>query len=53
MAKQTRLTAGGYLTSAYINPPGPGNAYVGGNRRVNIGTFAVEDNVGHAAQHTA
>lgn len=32
LAEQKRLIAEGYLTSAYINPPGPGNAYVGGLR---------------------
>jgi hypothetical protein len=32
MAEQKQLIAEGYLTSAYINPPGPGNPYVGGLR---------------------
>jgi hypothetical protein len=32
MAEQKQLIAEGYLTSAYINPPAPGNAYVGGLR---------------------
>jgi len=32
MDEQKQLIAEGYLTSANINPPGPGNAYVGGLR---------------------
>ena len=32
IAEQKRLIAAGYLTSAMINPPGPGNDYVGGLR---------------------
>ena len=32
IAEQKKLIAEGYLTSAGINPPGPGNAYVGGLR---------------------
>jgi hypothetical protein len=32
MAEQKQLIAEGYLTSAYINPPGPGNPSVGGLR---------------------
>lgn len=32
LAEQKQLIAEGYLTSAYINPPGPRNAYVGGLR---------------------
>jgi hypothetical protein len=32
MAEQKQLIAEGYLTSAYINTPGPGNPYVGGLR---------------------
>jgi hypothetical protein len=32
MTEQKQLIAEGYLTSAVINPPGPGNPYVGGLR---------------------
>ena len=32
MAEQKTLIREGLLTSADINPPGPGNAYVGGSR---------------------
>jgi hypothetical protein len=32
MSEQKQLIKEGYLTSAFINPPGPGNAYVGGLR---------------------
>jgi hypothetical protein len=32
IAEQKQLIAAGYLTSASINPPGPGNDYVGGLR---------------------
>ena len=32
ISEQKKLIADGYLTSAMINPPGPGNAYVGGLR---------------------
>jgi hypothetical protein len=32
MDEQKTLIREGYLTSAFINPPGPGNAYVGGLR---------------------
>ena len=32
LAEQKRLIDEGYLTSAFINPPGPGNPYVGGLR---------------------
>lgn len=32
MSEQKQLIAAGYLTTAFIAPPGPGNAYVGGLR---------------------
>jgi hypothetical protein len=32
MSEQKKLIAEGYLTTAFIAPPGPGNAYVGGLR---------------------
>ena len=35
LGEQRQLIAEGWLTSAYIAPPGPGNAYVGGLRPIN------------------